>query len=145
MSTTALVVIGAIYVVKRFDALERAIREQNPAARPPTATPAQALDAFVSAEPISGLRVDESGISIYDWGRWVPFARTTLRQAIMLGKLTPDAILQHMMQIAYPQYVWPPSPNSALYVDYQGMLAVLETQIHPDPMPETRPQLRVVK
>lgn len=108
------------------------------------APPPPAVPVASTSSPISGLSVDENGIRVQDWGRWVPFAQKTLRQAIALGMFHPEAILTYVMEVGHPEYQWPPPQDSLLRVDWNGMLSVLSSQFHPDPLPETRPQLRVV-
>jgi hypothetical protein len=92
----------------------------------------------------SGLVIDDHGMRVKSWDKWIPFARKSMRQAIALGHYQAEPILIYMLQSAFPDRPWPPPPHSLVGVDYRGMLAVLSSQIDPDPMPETRPHLRVV-
>ena len=141
----------AYYATRAADDRRRVKRRRTltAMANPMAASEPAAISAPVGVEDpvssISGLAVDATSIRVQDWGRWVPFAQKTLRQAIALGMFHPEAILTYVMQVGHPDIHWPPPHDSLLRVDWNGMLSVLSSQFHPDPFPETRPNLRVVE
>ena len=120
-------------------------------ASPQVQNPPKGWDAW-DGKSTSGLVVDDKGIRIDDWGRWMAFAPKALRQVAALGVRGAEGMLTHIMARARPDLVWPPYNNSPLQTDWQAMVRVIDAELSdPDPTPRTdsnsgtRPNFRVVR
>jgi len=154
--TGKLAVAGLAVTALVLASRSRRVRATTVAPATVRAAPAQvqnpsAWDAW-DGKSASGMVVDNKGIRIDDWGRWMAFAPKALRQVAALGIRGGEGILTHIMARSHPDRVWPPYNNSPLQTDWQAMVRVIDAELSdPDPTPRTdsnsgtRPNFRVVR
>lgn len=135
--------IGAL-VWRRSERAPLALAPADAQAQNPQLPPA--LHGVAATASYSGLVLDEHGLRIADWGRWMAFAPKTLRDAKALGIRHPPEVLTYMMRQALPDYRWPPLGDSALSADWRAMLWVIESELSlPQPTSGGNPSLHVVR
>lgn len=91
-----------------------------------------------------GVAIDEQGLYVQSWGRWMEFAPVAFERAIRDGEVGPDNVLAHVLQRALPRHVWPPPPESQYAEQYQDLVKVVAKWLTIGPEPES-PRLTVVK
>ncbi len=105
---------------------------------------AKALPESSESEDPVGIYINDSGIYISDWGKWMNFAPKAIRQAVAMGANSAQDILMHMMCRIFPDVAWPPPRNSLMFHDWQAMLMTIESCIN-QPDPTMNANLRLVR
>lgn len=111
-------------------------------------TPARTSPASRSRRPTrvlqTGISVEGGRLTIKDWSAWMAFAPKAMDRAIDVGATTPEDVLIHLFETAFPSYAWPPKETSLMAPQWDRLVPVLAESLRMEPPPKGA-HLRVIK
>lgn len=98
-----------------------------------------------------GITVQNGRLRIDDWSKWMEYGPKTMDLAVDAGARTAKDVLNVILNLALPQYSWPPQRGSKLYSQWERMAGIVARTLQlPNPPPddnqdESTPHLRLVQ
>lgn len=106
-----------------------------------------AVPSWTKGSESCGIRVSMGRLEIHNVQAWMDFAPRMQRMALDFGAKTADVVLATVLEVALPQYAWPPAEGSRLREQWDSMVLVLAETLAISPYRDEgkeRPRLHLV-